>query len=607
MSSLVRSNQSRSTYLPDPLADIKKVEGLEGFWASGNILYSMAEFGRDQRQLASDALIFDTAITKKVIRALVKRQAWKRNDITEAQPGKFHHEHRELFVNGKKIPAYSEKILNELSSKWGGTKEKITYYGSFDITPDAVSLIADLAKKDRAILLEKVVNQDKRKSISVKESARQGIQWVMDRITYGPTTTPHNDIVQRFLKKNNLTRWAPSYHNTVLRNIDWANHQLVSVGQRIHFPFRQKKRIKFLEFLRTNKKGITYQGWMDGGTSLIHSTGDLTGVLADHRQPIATIEMQASAIDALEKSAFLFPRKEKHLRKLAEEVRGNVLKYFWMEDRKYFAMGLDRTKKNHIREIQTLSGNVGEILNSTFFDTMLIHEKQKYISAVITRLFSDDFLTPAGIRTRAKSQAYLTDLSEDHNQPNSSLDYWDYQGSETSWIVQTGRISEGLRKQGFFSLAKQLDNRILNTVSICGFNAEYVYIGARGKLENIVIYKNVSKQTIYPKSKNLDVICICATNIPEATQTWTASRVAAITYRQLRPKLNPQTEKGSWQEVLEQIIVENLKQRNAYIEVLQPHEVLQIREASPLFVIDQVKGKALEDRIKMKSEEFYRS
>lgn len=593
-------------YLPDPFEDIKKVDMGDRFSASNSRLYASAEFGRDARQLAIDALIFDPTITKRVVVSLVKRQAWKRNDITEAQPGKFHHEHRELFINGKKVPQHSEKILKELSAKWGGTNEKVTYYGSFDITPDAVSLIAELAIQDKTILQEKVVNQDRKKQISIKESARQGIQWVMDRVVYGPTITPHNDIVQRFLEKNKLTQFAPTYHNIILRNWDWMNQKITSVGQQLKIPvIKRNKRVKLLEFQRANRQGITYQGWMDGGTSLIHSSGKLSGILADYRQPIATIEMQGSAIDALEKAAFLFPKKEKHFRKLADEVRENVLKYFWMEDKKFFAMAADRDKKGNLRKIETYGANVGELLNSTFFDTFLLHERQKYIGDIITRLFSNEFLTDAGIRTRAKSFAYLTDLSKDFNSPNTSFDYWDYQGSETSWIVQTGRIAEGLRKQGFYTLAQQLDNRILNTVNVCGFNTEYVYVGARGILEDIVAYNIASKQTIYPSPKNLEVFTIYATNVPESTQTWTASRVAAILHRKNHPHLNPQTEKGSWQEDLEQIILSRLQTNGEIVSLMQPHEVLQKRQAAPLFIVDQQRGKKLEEEIKNRSENFY--
>ncbi len=593
-------------HLPDPFDDIKKVDMGHCFSASNSNLYASAEFGRDARQLAVDALIFDPTITKRVVMSLVKHQAWKRNDITEAQPGKFHHEHRELFINGQKIPEHSEKILRELSAKWGGTDEKVTYYGSSDITPDVVSLIAELAKQDLAILKEKVINHDRKKKISIKDSARHGIQWVMDRIVFGPTVTPHNNIVQKFLEKNHLTQFVPTYHNYVLRNIDWMNQKITTVGQQLRLPLSQKKkRVKLLEFQRINQQGITYQGWMDGGTSLIHSSKEMQGILADYRQPIATIEMQGSAIDALEKAAFLFPKKGKHFRKLADEVRANVIKHFWMEDKQFFAMGTDRENKGALRKIDTLGANVGELLNSTFFDTMLLHEKQKYISAILTMLFSDEFLTDAGLRTRAKSSAHLTDMSENKNQPNSPLDYWDYQGAETSWIVQTGRIAEGLRMQGFYNLAEQLDNRIVNTVNLCNFNLEYVYVGARGQLENVVAYKTVSKQTMYPRSKNLDVVTISATNVPEATQTWTASRVATILHRKSHPELTGQTEKESWQDKLEQTILADLKQKGAFLPIFDAEKVLTLRETAPLFVVDQEKGRKLEEDIKAHSKNFY--
>lgn len=589
--------------IPNALDDIKIVETEDAFNASNGILYSMAEFGRDERQLAVDALIFDPTISKKVVKALVKRQAWKRNDITEAQPGKFHHEHRQLIVGGKEIPEACQEILFDLSKRWGGKENKVTYYGSYDITPDAVSLIADVAKLDTSILSEKVKNEDKGKFVSIKESARQGIQWVQDRILYGPTKTPHNDIVGRFLQKNNLTQFVPTYHHHVLHSWDILSQKFVP-----RIPLTKKKRIKLLEFQRVNGTGIAYQGWMDGGTSLIHTGEQLDGILADYSQPIATTEAQASAYDALIKASFLFPKKEKHFTKLAHEIRDNVLKHFWMEEKQYFGMGVDRNKKGNLRLITTLGANAGELLNSSFFEDLPSVERQKYIGAIVTMLFSDEFLTPAGIRTRAKSLAYLSDISQKHNQPNTLSDYWDYQGSETSWIVQTGRIAEGLRRQGFYKLCEQLENRILNTVHICGYNLEYVYIGARGDLENVIAYNIQEKDTPIAAAPKTTLVEIAATNIPEFIQTWTASKVAAIKHRRATPQLQPQTEKKSWQYDLEENILATLHAKNQFISAWEnPDDILAARNNGYLFIVNKKRGKELEQELVRKSESFHKN
>lgn len=599
-----RGEEKPSHKLPSALDDIKSVETPHSFNASNGILYKNAEFGRDARQLGADALVFNPEVTKKILRALVKRQALKRNDITEAQPGKFHHEHRELYVNGKRIPDSSAAILKELSQKWGGSTEKITYYGSCDVTPDTISLIADVAKGDSTFLSEKVVNQDKGHEMSIKESAQQGIQWVQDRILYGPTITPQNDVVQKFLIRNNLMQFLPHYQNHILRNLEWMHHHVISPFDR----FRpHHKRVKLLEFLRTNAQGITYQGWMDGGTSLIHGGSGKEGLLADYRQPIATIEMQASAYDALVKASFLFPKKAKRLTQLAHEVRDNTIKYLWNEQAQYFAMGLDRDKKGELQSLQTFGANAGEILNSSFFDDLDESERKKYIGGIVQMIFSDEFLTDARVRTRAKSQAYLSDLSPEHNQPNSPQDYWDYQGSETSWIVQTGRIAEGLRRQGLYALAEQLDNRILNTVNICGYNLEYVYVGARGKVENRVAYNIQDRQTLPAiplKTAQPAIVTIAATNIPEFIQTWTASRVAAIKHR-MGMTNQTITQPDTWQHSLEQEILTNLRQKNELQKVLSPEEVHTIREHAPLFVVDQQRGRELEEEIKARSEAYY--
>ncbi|HXS14662.1 MAG TPA: hypothetical protein VN711_00865 [Candidatus Saccharimonadales bacterium] len=585
--------------LPDPLIDLKSVETTEAFNASSSILYAMAEFGRDERQLAADALVFDPAISKKVIKALVKRQAWKRNDFTEAQPGKFHHEHRQLIVEGKEIPEKSQEILFTLSKRWGGKKDTFTYYGSYDVTPETLNLIADVAKQDGTILSEKVKNEDRGRYISIKESARQGIQWIQDRVLYGPTTTPQNDIVQKFLRKANLSRVLPTYHHRVLHPIDMLKNRIVP-------PLRKSKRVRLLEFQRINQHGITYQGWMDGGTSLIHSTLGLEGILANHTGPIATIETQAAAFDAFMNAAYLFPRKEKHFTRLAEELRKNVLEYFWMDDLAYFGMGVDRDNKDKLRLIQTLGANGAEILNTSFFDNLANSEKQKYLTGIVKMIFSKEFLTPAGIRTRAKSQAFLSDISPQGNQPNSLSDYWDYQGSETSWIVQTGRIAEGLRRQGFYSLSEQLENRILNTVHIFGYNLEYVYVGARGFLENVVAYNIQEKGTPQAVSPQTKIVEIAATNIPEFTQTWTASKVAAILHRRMSLAVQPQTKKGTWQDHLEQETLTQMKNRNEYVTLLRTtEEILQARNNGYLFLVNKEAGQHAEQEIMAKAKNFY--
>ncbi|MDE2025379.1 MAG: hypothetical protein KGJ07_02720, partial [Patescibacteria group bacterium] len=510
-----RSTQSSLPFSPlNPLDDIKRVETPFGFSASNSLLYAMAEFGRDARQLAVDALIFNPEITKKVIYSLVRRQAFTRNDITEAQPGKFHHEHRQLSIAGEQISEESKEILEALAAKWGGTQEKVTYYGSFDITPDTISLIADATRVYKNLLDEKIVNEDKKKKISIRESAKQGLRWVEDRIKFGPTHAHQNSFVEQFLVQNNLAHYLPVYHNHVVRHVDWFCQRLVDPVQAVLPKKSKKKRLKLFEFLRTNRQGLTYQGWMDGSTSLLHASPQIEGMLANYAFPIATIEMQASAIDALEKGAVIFPSKADIYKKLAQELRENVLTTFWMPQDAYFAMGIDRDKKGNYRQITTWGANVGETLNSTLFDGLSDRGKELYVGSIVKKLFSSEFLTTAGIRTRAKKFAYLSDISQDHNAPNSSLDYWDYQGSETSWFVQTGRIAEGLRRQGFPALAEELDNRILYTVNACGYHLEYVYVGARGNVEDVVGYTMRLKEDRNICNTTLFEIEINATNMP---------------------------------------------------------------------------------------------
>lgn len=579
--------------LPNALEDLKLVETPYGFNASSDKLYSYAEFGRDARQLAADALVFNPDIAHKIVLSLVRRQAWSRYDYSEAQKGKFHHEHRQLVIDNQPIPDYSQKILVELAAKWGGSSSQVTYYGSSDVTPDTISLIAEYAKIQPNILHEKVENQERQRLISVKESARAGVQWLTNTVLYGPTVAPRIDLGQKVLTSLGLTRFIPPYHNRVLETFNVLQRKTVK-------PILNKQRIKLFEFQRANPShGHVFQNWMDGGTSFIHSQGPLSGVLADYTQPIATIEMQSSAFDAFIKASFLFPNKERVFKRLAYEIRQNVFKYFWMEDKQYFAMGVDRDTKGRLRPITTLAANAAEILNSSFFDDLSEEEKKYYISSLAAMLFSDEFLTDAGIRTRAKSHASV------------SGNLWDYQGSETSWIVQTGRIAEGLRHQKLFRLADQLDNRILNTVNIAGFNLEFVYVGAQGTLENIVGYNVQNKQNapldLLHQATQPRVVEIAATNIPERTQTWTASRVAAIKHRREHEQIQPTTQKNSWQNTLEETILSSLRQRNAFIEVITDiPTIAEVRSTTPLFLVNIDQGRKLTQQLVEKSEEYHK-
>jgi glycogen debranching enzyme len=119
---------------------------------------------------------------------------------------------------------------------------------------------------------------------------------------------------------------------------------------------------------------------------------------------------------------------------------------------------------------------------------------------------SDEFLTDAGIRSRALSESKL-------------IKFWDYHGSFVSWPKETYDIAKGLYKHGFAKLAAELENRIVNVVRAMRAYPEFVYVDNRGRVLGISPSAHGHGEIMYVES----------TNHPERIQAWTVSAIVAIT------------------------------------------------------------------------------
>jgi len=96
-------------------------------------------------------------------------------------------------------------------------------------------------------------------------------------------------------------------------------------------------------------------------------------------------------------------------------------------------------------------------------------DKKTYITGIVTRLFSDELLTNAGIRCRSKNNMY------DRN-------FHSYHGSWVTWPVDSYMIAKGLRRQGFGKLADQIEARFINAVNMSGINYEFFIVDKDGKV-----------------------------------------------------------------------------------------------------------------------------
>lgn len=112
-----------------------------------------------------------------------------------------------------------------------------------------------------------------------------------------------------------------------------------------------------IEYCRRNPKGLFNQGWKDSGDAIRHRDGRIA------EPPIALVEVQGYAVRALGAAAELFDligepelaqmsmQKSRVLRKLIEQC-------FWLEDRAFYAMALDRDKE----PLRVDSSNPGHLL-----------------------------------------------------------------------------------------------------------------------------------------------------------------------------------------------------------------------------------------------------
>ncbi len=414
-----------------------------GLYGSAGDHFADAVFGRDSIEAAEDLLFIRPDIVAEVILALARLQgtvdAPPGRDSNEEEIGKIHHEHRNLYIAGRRISPRSQELLEMLSALWGGTPESMTYYGSVDATPLYARLIGRYcAARGPGILALPYLNRDGR-PVRIEDALRAAVGWIMRQLDASP--------------------------------------------------------LGLLEFCRRNPRGIPYQAWKDSGTSYLHADGSF----ADPAQPIASIEVQGYAYDALLAAAGLLPDLAEPCRELADRLRRSLLENLWMPEARYFAMGLDRRG-----QIESISTNAALLLKSTVFDGL--SDARPYVEGLVRTIYSPDFVTDVGVRCRS--------LAEDH-----LVDFQDYHGTWVCWQKDGFDVAQGLERAGFERLARQLYARLLNGVNVAGAAVEFLYVSPDQRVH--YDYRDADLRTGHPEE-------IHGTNRPEPLQTWTVTAMLAI-------------------------------------------------------------------------------
>lgn len=206
----------------------------------------------------------------------------------------------------------------------------------------------------------------------------------------------------------------------------------------------------YVEYQRASESGLENQGWKDSHDGIRGAKGEFP------EGPIALCEVQAYVYGAYVAAAH-FAREagdtagfEKYRRK-ASDLRGAFNRDFWLEDRGYFALGLDGDK----RPIDSLASNMGHALWTGIIDA-------DKAPAVARALMSPEMFSGWGVRTLATTMAHYDPLSY-HN------------GSV--WPHDNALIAAGLMRYGFVEEAHRVIEGMLAASAALGGRLPELFSG----------------------------------------------------------------------------------------------------------------------------------
>jgi glycogen debranching enzyme len=200
----------------------------------------------------------------------------------------------------------------------------------------------------------------------------------------------------------------------------------------------------YVEYLRTSNRGLRNQGWKDSWDSTHFADGHLA------EPPIALCEVQGYVYGALvARAAFAVETGDtelaEHLTARAAQLKQDFNRDFWLEDRGWYAVGLDRDKV----PIDALTSNIGHCLWTGIVD----HEKS---ALVARRLLSEELFSGWGVRTLASSMTRYNPVSYH----NGSV--WPHDNALcVAGLIRYGHVDEALRlTQGIVDAGHQLGDRL---------------------------------------------------------------------------------------------------------------------------------------------------
>ncbi len=207
----------------------------------------------------------------------------------------------------------------------------------------------------------------------------------------------------------------------------------------------------FVEYQRGSEKGLENQNWRDSWDSMVFGDGSLA------KTPIASSDVQGYVYDAkmrmseIARKVWKDPELATKLEQEAKALKERFNQAFWVKDKGYFALGLDKNKK----QIDSLSSSIGHLIWSG-----IINDDK--IQKTVDSLFSDELYSGWGVRTISKNaQGY------------NPVIY--HRG--TVWPHDNSLIAAGLAKIGQREKALRIIYDTISASSYFGYRLPEVFAG----------------------------------------------------------------------------------------------------------------------------------
>lgn len=194
----------------------------------------------------------------------------------------------------------------------------------------------------------------------------------------------------------------------------------------------------FITYRRQNPHGLFHQGWKDSPEDHLKIT-----------PPVAIVEEQGYAYSALKAYIFLGEWLDlrgpyiKEVAELLQNLKGNFRNTFWMKEEQYFALAID----GNGRQRRAVTSNPGHLLICGDF------LEEKYVRAIVRRLFQRDMWTIGGIRT--------------HSEKEPDFDPFSYHLGSI-WPHDNWLIYKGLKRWGFVKEANRIKQALFKAYHVLG-------------------------------------------------------------------------------------------------------------------------------------------